>query len=424
MNILVLYDKFSTYTNTVYEHLDSLGRLSAHNHFYYHGTHPTEKILWHKFDAVVIHYCLRLAHDQLPSILVEEVENFSGLKVLFLQDEYDHTERTRNYIKRLGADVVFTSVPPDIRKDIYPPNRFPKVKFVTTLTGYVSEFYNTTLDIPTIQERNTVIAYRGRSLPFWYGDLGQEKQTIAMVVKDNCIERKIKCDIEWDDDHRIYGDKWIEFLKSSKATLGTESGANVFDYDGQIKESFIQYQEAHPNATYGEARLAVLGTLEEKPIMNQISPRIFEAIAFKTALVLFEGNYSGVIHPYRHYLPLKKDFSNLHQILDMLESDELMQQMVDRTYKDIIVSKKYVFSVLVNKYDELLNITDKKPIILHKSIQFTSNLTQKPQRHRLQTIPHWLRFIWNRFPSQIQYWLKPIAVSIFKRILTQVRSLK
>ena len=58
--------------------------------------------------------------------------------------------------------------------------------------------------------------------------------------------------------------------------------------------------------------------------MNQISPRVFEAIALRTALVLFEGEYSGIIAPGVHYIPLKKNLSNLDDVLSLLGDDEYL----------------------------------------------------------------------------------------------------
>ena len=40
-----------------------------------------------------------------------------------------------------------------------------------------------------------------------------------------------------------------------------------------------------------------------------ISPRHLEAVVTKTAQVLVEGSYSGVLEPERHYIPVRRDFS-------------------------------------------------------------------------------------------------------------------
>ena len=46
------------------------------------------------FDAVVIHYSIRLPFNEVAGETAQALEAFGGLKVLFIQDEYDqHASR-------------------------------------------------------------------------------------------------------------------------------------------------------------------------------------------------------------------------------------------------------------------------------------------------------------------------------------------
>jgi hypothetical protein len=40
----------------------------------------------------------------------------------------------------------------------------------------------------------------------------------------------------------------------------------------------------------------------------------FEACMMRTAQVLLEGYYNGIFEPWKHYIPIKKDCSNLDQV--------------------------------------------------------------------------------------------------------------
>jgi hypothetical protein len=51
-------------------------------------------------------------------------------------------------------------------------------------------------------------------------------------------------------------------------------------------------------------------------------------------MVLFEGRYSGVLKPHRHYIPLKKDFSNFDEVVAKIRDVEGLQEMVDRTFDE------------------------------------------------------------------------------------------
>jgi hypothetical protein len=173
-------------------------------------------------------------------------------------------------------------------------------------------------------------------------------------VRKACERRGLPVDIEWDDSRRIYGSDWSRFLEDANATLGTESGSNVFDEHGAIRAAIEQAQREDPGVTYAQIRERFLEGEEGRIRMNQISPKIFEAIACRTALVLFEGDYSGVIKPGRHYLSLKKDFSNLDEILGRLQDHGFLEELTARAYRDIIESGRYSYGAFVYALDEVL----------------------------------------------------------------------
>ena len=410
MNVLVLYDQYSTYTNTVYEHLLAFTKHSKHNFAYCHGEGWVPRIRWETFDAVVIHYSLRVAYNAIPSRLMRQIARFPGVKFLFVQDEYDFTERTRQAIETLRVDVVYTCVPTVHREKVYPSYRFPYVRFVETYTGFVPEDMDRSRNLP-IAERSVVCGYRGRALPYWYGDLGQEKQIIAEAMKFHCLQRNIPCDIEWDDSHRIYGEQWLAFLGRCKSTLGTESGSNLFDCDGSLRRKFDDYLRLNPNARYQEARTAVLGDdFVETPVMNQVSPRIFESIICGTALILFEGEYSGVVKPDLHFIPLRKDFSNIAEVFRRLENDDEIQVMTDRAFTDVIGGGRYTFSSFIRDFDlGLKNEAAKKHLQTRGPIVFDWEVRPNPARTAQAVLPSWLSRLWRSIPQDIRLRAKPAA---------------
>ena len=70
----------------------------------------------------------------IKSFLTKELKIFEGKKVLFIQDEYDNTNKTKSLIKSLGINVVFTCVPNANIQRIYPKDEFPKTRFIATLS--------------------------------------------------------------------------------------------------------------------------------------------------------------------------------------------------------------------------------------------------------------------------------------------------
>lgn len=342
--VLVLYDATQTFTNTVLEHLQCLAALPGSTVYFCHARPDTTlPLALSAFDCVIIHYSVRIAFEMLSPSDAWHMQGFEGLKCLFIQDEYDHTETARRWIDRLGLHVVFTCVPQAHRDQIYPSRRFPGVTFATNLTGYVPGLLNALPPPAPLSDRPLSIGYRGRQLPYWYGELAREKWVIGQRMREVCEARGVVADIAWDERARIYGDAWYAFLGSCRATLGTESGSNVFDDEGHLRKTIATYLRRHPDASFEEVHATYLADIEQPGLMNQVSPKIFEAIALRTALILFEGRYSGVVEAGRHYLPLRKDFSNVDDVLAALADDQRIEDMTERAYEDVIASGRYSY---------------------------------------------------------------------------------
>jgi glycosyltransferase involved in cell wall biosynthesis len=352
LNLLMLYDDHSTYVRTIFEHLEAFQKYSRHHIVLMAGAAGSAKAPlrpdFSAFDAVLIHYSIRVSVlRHLSPAIAEAVAAYGGPKILFAQDEYENTETTRGWIERLGIDTLFTSVPLDEVEKVYPGKRFPRLAFVPTLTGYVPEVAGLDQFALPLSERRILIGYRGRRLPHHYGALGHEKWRIGVEMKRITEQRGLPVDIEVDDSRRIYGDDWYRFLGSCRATLGTESGANVFDDDGSLKRLAAAKSET-PFESFAAEHLA---GRDGEVRMNQVSPKIFEAIRLRTALVLFEGDYSGAIQRDRHYISLARDFSNVDDVIAKLNDAQYLSALTERAYAEVIGGGRYSYRTFVEGFD-------------------------------------------------------------------------
>ncbi len=361
-NVLVVYDDRSTHVVTVREHLESFALFSRNDVSFsvatfdgFREAYPGTMAFLRLYDSVVIHYSVRLSVEaHLSPACTEALQGYGGLKIAFVQDDYETTEITRKWIERLGIHAVFTIVPKTYVEAVYPKWRFPYVDFRETLAGFVPLKPKPPKRLKPIAERKWVIGYRGRDLPYWYGNLGREKLAIGQGMRRICDERGIPVNIEWEADRRIYGDDWYLFLENSKATLATESGANVFDEYGDIRRNIEKALATDPTLSYEQIFVRYLAQHEGKVVVNQVSPKVFESIAYKTALVMFEGTYSGVVDPWKHYIPLKKDFSNVDDVLSKLANDAYLQALADRAYGHVVESGHYSYRRFVESFDDFL----------------------------------------------------------------------
>lgn len=349
-NILLLFDPGTLKVASSNEHLESFARYSRHKVWFAPATGKWKpKYDLNLFDAVVLHYTVRTTFDHIHSGFMEALEKFRGLKLIFVQDEYDNVKATRQFVRQAGFHILFTCVPKKYWDYVYPKESVGNIELIENLTGYVSPTDPPQFD--RVFDRENVIGYRGRDLPFWYGDLGQEKALIGKRMKEECIKRGIAHDIEWGSDKRIYGEDWVEFVGSSRCFLGTESGANVFDFDGTLPARIQMFLKQRPRASYEEVREEFFPESQNEIRMNQISPKIFEAIAEGTALVLFEGEYSNVIKPYEHFIPVKKDFSNLDEVFRLIQDRPFIEKMVRKAYDHVMASGSYSYENFISKFD-------------------------------------------------------------------------
>jgi hypothetical protein len=349
LNVLVLFDQGSLHTKTTRDYLESFRLFGRHNFYYVHAVNGAPLgVPLDLFDVILIHYSVRLAYTwHISPHFATALARYHGLKVLFIQDEYDNTWIASDWINKLGIEVVFTNVPDNYLRRIYSRVNHERVEFIQALTGYVPLHFGRCPPPKRAADRPVAIGYRVRKLPFRYGKLGWEKFMIGQRMRAMCEERRIPHDIEWTDDKRIFGEHWLEFLGNCRATLGGESGSNVFDFDGTLATAIDAFLQQNPDTPFEEFFERFLKDRETEEIMNHISPRAFEAIALRTALILFEGRYCNVLKPDVHYIPLKKDFSNIDDVLGKLQDDAYVDTMTERAYTEIIASRQYSYERFV-----------------------------------------------------------------------------
>ena len=434
MNILFLYNETQTFTNTVFEHVAAFGRYSKHRVFYcHHDQIQNFNVELTNFDVVVMHYSIRLPYDQVSPSAAQALSEYKGLKALFIQDEYENTCRAWHWIKTLGFQLVFTVVPEKNIHRVYPPEEFPGVLFVNNLTGYVPEHLPATAQLLPPSQRELVIGYRGRSLPIRYGSLGLEKVQIGKITRQYCEKHNIKHDIAWAEEARIYGDGWYQFMGSCRAMLGSESGSNVFDWRGDLADQIGKFKMLHPLASEKDVYGQLIASLDEDGLMNQVSPRIFESIAMKTVLVLFEGVYSDVVKAGEHFIPLKKDGSNLDQVFELLNDANYVDEMAERAYADVIGSGEYSYKAFVERVDHELDALLES---FRRAVKLVANdetdispspITTAPVRAKpvinqakcvgLNALVKKILFpVWANLPEKIRVRLRPAARALVGRV--------
>jgi hypothetical protein len=344
--LLVAYSNSSNYVSTTAEYLASIAAYSGWETHYVHVTHGAEIAFdLDEFDAIFQSYCARLPFDNyLSTDYLEKLKSFRGVKMIAVQDEYDNFTKLKAALRAIGFHVLFTNASGSMVERLYPRQEFPNTEFVTVLTGYVPEHLEERdRNTVPLRERPIHIGYRCRKLPAYYGRLAFEKFEIGRRMRQICVARGIPHDIEWDDNKRLYGDAWYSFIGSCRSNLGSETGSNLFDLDGAVRATYERLAAARGGFVPFEEFRAHTDRIEAQYDIGQLSPRIFEAAAMRTPLILYSGRYLGAIAPDEHYIELKKDFSNIDAVLERLNDLEALERMADRAYDRLVASGEFSY---------------------------------------------------------------------------------
>jgi hypothetical protein len=357
LRILIAYSMVQTFNQATLTYLNSFRQYFDSDVEYLHVTDDSKiHVNLSDYDVVIQSYCARLCFEgYVASDFIEKLREFNGLKILSVQDEYNRTNALKDAIKYIDFDIVMTCVPQHSLQYVYPKFDFPEVRFETVLTGYASESPGEIeAAFKPIRDRSIVIGYRGRNIGGIYGKLGFDKYEIGRRMKEICAQRGISHDIAMDEESRIYGALWLDFIGSCRAMLGSESGSNVFDFDGSLESQFRNMAiKLGCEPSYTDF-LPLVAQRDSEISMGQVSPRIFECALMRTPMVLFRGEYSGVIEQGEHYIMLEKDFSNVDSVLDQLKQVDELEAMATRTYDHLIASGKFGYRLFIRNLKEII----------------------------------------------------------------------
>lgn len=356
--ILVVYCDKPTRSSAI-DLLYCYERYSDAMCFYYsirRGKIPSN-LLRIKFDLIIFHTLFiserwlginNLKNNIYP--LINSLKNKNVVKIVLPQDEWIHTEALNDFINDFNVDIVYSVAPETEFKKIYNKVDFSKVKFQKVLTGYLDS--DTTKKINHLEsksiKRDIDIGYRAFRAPAWLGSHGYLKTKIADVFEEESKKYNLKNSISTRESDTILGDKWYEFLLSCKYVIGVEGGSTVIDPYGFIWEKGTDYEKENPDASFNDFEKQCFPGMDGNLNLVAISPRHLEACSTKTCQILVEGDYNGVLKANIHYIELKKDFSNLQDVLNAVKDDKIRAKITIQAHNDIVLSDRYSYNNFVN----------------------------------------------------------------------------
>lgn len=372
MNVIVLYALYEkTPRKTIIDSHFCFSRYDKNNHYYYLNIYDTtsvdvinrKKKLREDISAIIVHYTAVAMRydpewwDRNEQRLTKLLKSFSCDKIVIPQDEYHYTGVLQRFIKECGIKTIFTCSYPEDYDKLYPKS-LGYESIDTVFTGYVDEDTLDLIkhhDVPN-KERGIDIGYRARRLPFFTGRHGQLKYELVRVFKEyfSNHDTGLKYDIENTDtgnsnENVFYGNDWIEWIMKCRTMLGCLGGGGLVDWDGTLIKRVNEYCGENPNATFEETEHSCFEGRDDWIHLFALSPRHFECAMAHTTQVLVEGNYADVFKPGIDYIEIKKDFSNIDDVVEKIKDKEYCEKIADNCYKNVIESGKYTYAIFVDK---------------------------------------------------------------------------
>jgi len=247
--------------------------------------------------------------------------------VFFMQNEFRLFRDKLGMAQRLSCAFVTTQLCLDNAQRLY--GKATKARILP-----MPHALNDSAFTPRVAaaDRPLDLGCRSAAYPPYLGD--QSRQEFLLEVQRRTREHGFASDVVVSDDpaKRFGRDGWAAFLNSCRFTVATEAGAAFLEIDDRTRLAVIAYLAAHPDATFAEIEARFFGKIENPVSGKCISSRHFDAIGTKTCQILLEGRYNDILTPGEHYIEVKRDLSNLDEVLGCLGNEERRRDMVERAH--------------------------------------------------------------------------------------------
>jgi hypothetical protein len=180
------------------------------------------------------------------------------------------------------------------------------------------------------------IGFVGDIHPYFIGDL--DRTRTVKFFEEHSASLGLTRDIRT---HRMPRSEWAKFLNTCKGIIGAESGTYYLERTDHTRMAVEAYLEQHPHASFHDVFERFFRDYPNPVSGKAISSRHFEPIGTQTCQVLLEGRYNDILVADEHYLALKKDFSNVEEVVERFKDEPYRTAMVQRTHEYVLAEHTY-----------------------------------------------------------------------------------
>lgn len=299
-----------------------------------------------RYDAVVVLHSVFSNAYHLSQEMLERIAAIDAAKAYLIGNEYKLLPEKMAFCDALGIDLLVTMNHDSAAQAFY-RERIGCAVVAIPSAGLDPEVFRA--QTPW-EQRPIDIGYRAYDAPWYLGH--RERTEIAERVLEAAERRGLATDISLDPQARLREPEWAAFLNACKGQIGTEAGGDFFELTDATRLEVNAFLDAHPEASFEEVRARFFSEPRDDPPGRAISGRQVEAAATRTPQILLEGAYSGYFEAGVHYIPLRKDYSNLDEALEMLCDPGTSLPIADAAYE--VAHTELTYDRLLERLSEAL----------------------------------------------------------------------
>lgn len=278
--------------------------------------------------VVVLHSA---AGDDLSLVgrLAARLANRRGRLLAFFGNEYSLMKEKIALARDTGADYVASQLPPAAASWLYAECAEARVL-------HAPAALNPARYHPLRSPREVDVGFRGDLYPFFIGD--DERTRILEYFRLHAAEHGLSADISYG---RVAGPDWHAFLARCRGIVGAEAGTYYLERDDHTANAVASYLAVHPDASFEDVRRRFFDGYPRGVSGKAVSSRHFEAAGTQTCQLLLEGEYNGVFEPDRHYLSVKRDLSNVADVVARFKDPVERERIATEAYEHAMARHTY-----------------------------------------------------------------------------------
>jgi hypothetical protein len=252
-----------------------------------------------------------------------------GKLLLFVANEYNLMPDKIGFARDVQADYIASQLPEAAARWLYAECTASRILPAPAAL-------NEAVYRATGAARSIDVGFRGDLYGLALGDVDR---TLALeLFREHGPAWGLATDIRY---ARCPPAQWGEFLNRCRAVVGAESGTAYLERDDRTQRAVAAFLRERPGASFAEVFDRFFRDYRGPVSGKAISSRHFEPVGTGTCQILVEGHYNGILDAGEHYIALRRDLSNVTDVLARFRDEAHRGAMARRTREFVLDGHTY-----------------------------------------------------------------------------------